>query len=151
MAEKPSEQSIFLHAVGLASPADRAAYLEDACRDNPRLRQKLDALLSAHDRLGAEQPPDGPELPHTLAEPTAERPGTMIGPYKLMERIGEGGMGLVFVAEQREPVRRKVALKIIKPGMDSRNVIARFTQGPYDLRDGRGLQSRRATSGHMQL
>src|SRR5262249_22712808 len=59
-------------------------------------------------------------------EPIAERPGTVIGPYKLKEQIGEGGMGLVFVAEQQEPVRRKVALKIIKPGMDSGQVIARF-------------------------
>src|SRR4029079_15218675 len=62
----------------------------------------------------------------TLDQPLTERPGTLIGPYKLMEQIGEGGMGLGFVAEQQEPVRRKVALKIIKPGMDTRDVIARF-------------------------
>src|SRR5207247_4232073 len=62
----------------------------------------------------------------TLDEPIAERPGTVIGPYKLMEQIGEGGMGLVFVAEQQHPVRRKVALKVIKPGMDTRQVVARF-------------------------
>jgi serine/threonine protein kinase/tetratricopeptide (TPR) repeat protein len=126
MAEKPSEQSIFLHAVGLASPADRAAYLEEVCRDHPRLRLELDALLTAHDRLGADPPPSGPELPQTIDEPTTERPGTLIGPYKLMEQIGEGGMGLVFVAEQQRPVRRKVALKVIKPGMDTRLVVARF-------------------------
>jgi WD40 repeat protein/serine/threonine protein kinase len=127
MAEKPSEQSIFLHAVGLASPADRAAYLEDVCRDNPRLQQELDALLAAHDRLGVEQPPSGPgRLLRTIDEPNTERAGTMIGPYKLMEQIGEGGFGLVFVAEQLEPVRRKVALKVIKPGMDSAQIIARF-------------------------
>ena len=59
-------------------------------------------------------------------EAITERPGTVIGPYKLMEQIGEGGMGLVFVAEQQRPVRRKVALKIIKPGMDTRDVMARF-------------------------
>ena len=58
--------------------------------------------------------------------PLTERPGTVIGPYKLMEQIGEGGMGLVFVAEQQQPLRRKVALKVIKPGMDTRQVIARF-------------------------
>jgi WD40 repeat protein/serine/threonine protein kinase len=126
MAEKPLEQSIFLHAVGLASPADRAAYLEDICRDNPRLRVEIDALFAAHDRLGADPPPSAPELPRTLDEPTTERPGTVIGPYKLLQQIGEGGMGTVFMAEQTEPVRRKVALKIIKPGMDSRQVIARF-------------------------
>ena len=69
MAEKPSEQSIFLHAVGLASPADRAAYLEEVCRDNARLRQELDALVAAHDRLGADPPPSGQELPRTIDEP----------------------------------------------------------------------------------
>jgi WD40 repeat protein/serine/threonine protein kinase len=126
MAEKPSEQSIFLHAVGLGSPADRAAYLADVCRDNPQLRLELDALLAAHDRLGAEQPPSGPELPRTMDEPATERPGTVIGPYKLLQKIGEGGMGTVFMAEQLHPVQRKVALKIIKPGLDSRQVIARF-------------------------
>ena len=60
------------------------------------------------------------------AESTQEKPGTVIGPYKLLEQIGEGGFGLVFMAEQRQPVRRKVAVKILKPGMDSRQVIARF-------------------------
>jgi len=120
MAEKPSEQSIFLHAVGLASPADRAAYLEEVGRDNPRLRAEIDALLAAHDRLGAEQPPSRPKIARTIDEPATERPGTVIGPYKLLQQIGEGGMGVVFMAEQTEPVRRKVALKIVKPGMDSR-------------------------------
>jgi serine/threonine protein kinase len=126
MAEKPSEQSIFLHAVALASPADRAAYLEDVCRNNPRLRVELDALLAAHDRLGADPPPCGPELPQTINEPTTERPGAVIGPFKLLEQIGEGGFGIVFMAEQTQPVRRKVALKVLKPGMDTRQVIARF-------------------------
>src|SRR6476660_899832 len=64
--------------------------------------------------------------PTVVGESISERPGAMIGPYKLMEQIGEGGFGLVFVAEQQEPVRRKVALKIIKPGMDSQQVITRF-------------------------
>src|SRR5205823_4729905 len=62
----------------------------------------------------------------TMDEPITERPGTVIGPYKLLEQIGEGGFGLVFVAEQQQPIRRKVALKVIKPGMDTRAVIARF-------------------------
>src|SRR5207253_6497887 len=62
----------------------------------------------------------------TVAASITERPGSVIGPYKLMEQIGEGGMGLVFVAEQQHPVRRKVAVKVIKPGMDTREVIARF-------------------------
>src|SRR5262249_32710213 len=126
MAEKASEQSIFLHAVGLASPADRAAYLEDVCRDNSQLRLELDALLAAHDRLGADPPPSGPEPPRTIDESITEGPGTVIGPYKLLQEIGEGGMGTVFMAQQTEPVKRLVALKIIKPGMDSRVVVARF-------------------------
>ena len=67
-----------------------------------------------------------PWLPRDLAEPIREQVGTAIGPYRLMEQIGEGGFGLVFVAEQERPIRRKVALKIIKPGMDTRDVIARF-------------------------
>src|SRR5262249_7981389 len=62
----------------------------------------------------------------TCDQPVREGPGTLIGPYKLLEQIGEGGMGLVFVAEQQQPVRRRVALKVIKPGMDSRQVVARF-------------------------
>ena len=75
-----------------------------------------------------EQEPDSaaPAVRTRDYEPIAERVGTMIGPYKLMEQIGEGGFGLVFVAEQQQPVKRRVALKIIKPGMDSQQVIARF-------------------------
>src|SRR5262249_10418103 len=88
--------------------------------------QKVEKLLEvrtqAEDYL--ESPPGA--LTATVNEPITERPGTVIGPYKLMEQIGEGGMGLVFVAEQQQPVRRKVALKVIKPGMDTRQVIARF-------------------------
>ena len=67
-----------------------------------------------------------PDVDATLDVPIGERPGTVIGPYKLLEQIGEGGFGVVFMAEQTEPVRRKVALKIIKPGMDTRQVVARF-------------------------
>ncbi len=83
--------------------------------------------MHAHDATCTflEDDPAGPE-PTEDHQPIAERPGTVIGPYKLMEQIGEGGFGLVFVAEQQHPIRRKVALKIIKPGMDTRDVIARF-------------------------
>src|SRR5437588_3323894 len=69
---------------------------------------------------------DVPALSTTVDEPITERPGTVIGPYKLLEQIGEGGFGLVFMAEQQQPIRRKVALKVLKPGMDTRQVIARF-------------------------
>jgi eukaryotic-like serine/threonine-protein kinase len=122
-----NERSIFAAALDISDPDQRAAYLDEACGNNAGLRQHLGELLAAREKLGS-------FLARPLAmaegtvdhEPIAERPGTTIGPYKLMEQIGEGGMGLVFVAEQQSPVRRKVALKIIKPGMDSREVIARF-------------------------
>jgi tetratricopeptide (TPR) repeat protein/serine/threonine protein kinase len=134
MTEQPAEQSIFLHAIGLPSPADRAAYLDGVCRDNLQLRTEIEALLSAHYRLGvgqqqtsAQQAPPDPENPITQAEAqSTEAPCTIIGPYKLLQEIGEGGMGTVWMAEQTHPVQRKVALKIIKPGMDSRRIIARF-------------------------
>jgi serine/threonine protein kinase/tetratricopeptide (TPR) repeat protein len=116
-----SEKSIFEAAIDKASSEERAAYLDQACGSNTVLRQEVEALLAAHDRLGSFHPAATVDEP-----PLAEKPGTVIGPYKLMEQIGEGGMGQVFVAEQQHPVRRKVALKIIKPGMDSRQVIARF-------------------------
>jgi serine/threonine protein kinase/WD40 repeat protein len=126
MAEQVSEQSIFLHAVALTSPADRAAYLDDVCREKPGLRLELDGLLAAHERLGAGPLPTGTAPAPTIDEPITQRPGTVIGPYKLLEQIGEGGFGVVFMAEQERPIRRKVALKLIKPGMDTRQVIARF-------------------------
>ena len=126
MAEQNLEQSIFLHAIGLASPADCAAYLDEACRDNPQLRADLDALLAAHDRLGAAlAPPIQPEGTQAFTPPT-ETAGSVIGPYKLLEPIGEGGMGTVWMAEQTEPIQRRVAVKVIKAGMDSKQVLARF-------------------------
>ena len=120
-------ESVFAAALQQPSPQERVAFLNQACADNPILRGRVEALLKAHDHAGSflqDQParPQGTEHYETVAE----RPGSVIGPYKLMERIGEGGMGLVFVAEQQEPIRRKVALKIIKPGMDTRQVVARF-------------------------
>jgi serine/threonine protein kinase len=116
----PTEKSIFLEAVELAEPARRAAFLDRACQDNEQLRAAVEALLHAHQR--SQGLLDATEIP---PQP-AERPGTQIGPYKLLQVIGEGGMGVVYMAEQTEPVERKVALKIIKPGMDTRQVIARF-------------------------
>jgi serine/threonine protein kinase/tetratricopeptide (TPR) repeat protein len=123
----PDPESIFAQAIGIASAADRAAFLDRVCASDPEVRQEVDKLVRDHFRAGGflEQP-----AVHGLAtvdEPAvSERPGTVIGPYRLMEQIGEGGMGLVFVAEQQQPVRRKVALKVIKPGMDTRQIVARF-------------------------
>jgi serine/threonine protein kinase/Flp pilus assembly protein TadD len=120
-----TERDVFEAALELL-PRDRAAYLHDACGDDAALRQRLEALLGKHDKAGSflEHPLVHPAT--TSDDPIGEAPGTVIGPYKLMEQIGEGGMGLVFVAEQQQPVRRKVALKVIKPGMDTRQVVARF-------------------------
>jgi serine/threonine protein kinase/WD40 repeat protein/tetratricopeptide (TPR) repeat protein len=121
-----SESGIFKAAVMLP-PERRAAYLDQACGSDAELRAEIESLLNAHDATSGflDDVPAGPDLTDDY-QPIAERPGTVIGPYKLMEQIGEGGFGLVFVAEQQHPLRRKVALKIIKPGMDTRDVIARF-------------------------
>jgi WD40 repeat protein/serine/threonine protein kinase len=120
-----SERSVFLAVLDIPDPAERSAYLDRACAGDTALRAQVEQLLKAHEEPGRfmERPA------HTLAtadEPLRERPGTVIGPYKLLEPIGEGGFGVVFLAEQAQPVRRKVALKVLKPGMDTRQVVARF-------------------------
>src|SRR5262249_48657308 len=102
------------------------AYLQQVCGGEAALAQRVRALLGAYEQSGSFLEAPAARLLATADEPPRERPGTVIGPYKLMEQIGEGGMGLVFAAEQHHPVRRKVALKLIKPGMDTREVIARF-------------------------
>ncbi len=120
-------KSIFLNAAEIASDEVRSDYIDAKCGDNAQLRGEVQSLLQHHGLLGGflESPTGGNAATIDLP-PLAERPGTQIGPYKLIQEIGEGGMGLVFMALQKEPVRRKVALKIIKPGMDTREVIARF-------------------------
>src|SRR5687767_15335506 len=119
------EQAIFEVARKIEARGAREAYLQQVC-DDPAMGQRVRALLRAYEESASflEPPAVGPVA--TVEEPIRERPGIVVGPYKLMEQIGEGGMGLVFVAEQQHPVRRKVALKLIKPGMDTREVIARF-------------------------
>src|SRR4051812_18449481 len=126
MPHSPStDRSIFLDAIEITSSVEREAFLARACRDNAQLRSAVNALLAAHGQSGdLLDAPD--QLSPTIDRPLEERPGTVIGPYKLMEEIGAGGFGLVFVAEQQQPLRRKIALKVIKPGMDTREVIARF-------------------------
>src|SRR5262249_53146242 len=101
-------------------------YLDQTCGGDPQLRARLEELLAAYPKVASFLEPPVP-LAVTVEEgPVRERPGTVIGPYKLLEQLGEGGFGVVFLAEQREPVRRKVALKVLKPGMDTRQVVARF-------------------------
>jgi serine/threonine protein kinase len=114
-------------AVEQRSPAEQEAFLDRACAGDPERRARIEQLLRAYQSAGSflERKPT-PDPLVTLDDPITEHPGAVIGPYRLMEQIGEGGMGLVFVAEQQHPVRRKVALKVIKPGMDTRQVVARF-------------------------
>jgi serine/threonine protein kinase/tetratricopeptide (TPR) repeat protein len=119
------ERSIFLQAIEIASTQERAAFLDTACGDNQPLRAAVEALLRAHERPQGLL--DAPEVaPTTVANPPWERLDSAVGPYRLLQQIGEGGMGTVFLAEQTHPVRRRVALKVVKPGMDSAGVLARF-------------------------
>lgn len=121
-------ESLFTEAVKLI-PAARPGFLERMCAGDMRLREQLDALLVAHDQTSCllDCRPDidkGSDTTHVF-DPAMI--GTVIsGRYKLLEKIGEGSMGTVWVAEQTEPVKRKVAVKLIKPGMDSKSVMARF-------------------------
>ncbi|HTI51315.1 MAG TPA: serine/threonine-protein kinase, partial [Planctomycetaceae bacterium] len=118
-------ETIFFAALERSSADERAAFLDGACGDDIALRQRVEQLLNAQPRLGEFL--DGAPLISSIDAPQIdEAPGSMIGPYKLREMLGEGGMGTVYVAEQVTPVRRTVALKVIKPGMDSREVVARF-------------------------
>jgi WD40 repeat protein/serine/threonine protein kinase len=123
----PSVETVFGEAMEIATPAERSAYLDRACGGDATLRRQVESLLDATDRAGdfLESPAGMPTLTHATPSPV-EGPGAVIGPYKLLEQIGEGGMGVVYMAEQTHPIRRRVALKVIKPGMDSRQVIARF-------------------------
>ena len=128
-----SEEILFELAVQKPTSAERAAFLDNACRGNPALKAQLKELLEAHfgaagflpkPTARAPLPVTGRSIPTDVAP--AEAPDGHIGPYKLLEKLGEGGCGIVYEAEQAEPLRRRVALKLIKPGMDSREVIARF-------------------------
>jgi tetratricopeptide (TPR) repeat protein/serine/threonine protein kinase len=134
-----NESQVFRNALQRATPAERAAYLDEACAGDPALRAAVDALLRAHDRAPdfLEQPlsalagtVDGPAAAKAAVGASAGRavrPGAVLGGrYKLLQEIGAGGMGAVWLAEQQEPVRRQVALKVVKAGLDSRSVLARF-------------------------
>jgi serine/threonine protein kinase len=137
---RSSEKSIFLEALDIESIGDRAAFVEAACRGDRALLASVTALLREHER--DDNPVDTPIVAKGNRHPFANAEtesyvalnhsfsgqalGTMIGPYKLMEQIGEGGFGLVYVADQQSPIRRRVALKVIKPGMESREVLTRF-------------------------
>ncbi|HEX4120922.1 MAG TPA: tetratricopeptide repeat protein [Verrucomicrobiae bacterium] len=138
---EPPNQEVAVFAAALELPADqRSAYLDQACAGDLALRQQVDALLRVHDEAGNFFDKLASVAQPTAAEGTmpgstgnlripaipSEKPGDRIGRYKLLQQIGEGGCGVVYMAEQEEPVRRRVALKVIKLGMDTKSVIARF-------------------------
>jgi len=140
MTNSPDREVAVFNAARRLPPGERAAYLDEACAGDAALRQRVEELLQASEEAGAflESPapgaeplspaaaPPGPGGTVRLASVPAEKPGDRIGRYKLLQQIGEGGCGVVYMAEQEEPVRRRVALKIIKLGMDTKSVIARF-------------------------
>jgi WD40 repeat protein/serine/threonine protein kinase len=121
-----TERTIFLAALDIDDPVERVAYVERACGDDSGLRCQVEGLLTAHRRPSEFMARPAPALVTVELPPAAETPGATVGPYKLLEEIGEGGFGVIYVAEQTAPLRRKVALKVLKPGMDSRAVVARF-------------------------
>src|SRR5262245_46262645 len=131
----PPNREVALFSAALELPAsERAAYLDGACADDPGLRQRLDALLGVHEKaitfldgpaLEAQESPGGSDVADAtvrVSAPLAEKAGDRIDRYKLLQQIGEGGCGVVYMAEQEEPVRRRVALKVIKLGMDTKQV-----------------------------
>src|SRR5262245_33770713 len=121
----PNIEEIFFAALEIEGRDARSAFLDQVCGD-PELRRRVERLLARD--VQASGFLESPAAPPTVTVETTslpQNPDSSIGPYKLMEEIGEGGMGVVYVAEQSKPVRRKVALKIIKPGMDTKQVIAR--------------------------
>lgn len=124
---KPTVEEILEIAIKLPTAQERAAYLRGACGDDTKRRNQVESLIDACENATGFMPTEPGELGITIPDrPLTEVPGSAIGRYKLLQQIGEGGMGAVFMAEQTEPVRRKVALKIIKLGMDTKSVVARF-------------------------
>ncbi len=142
-------EDIFGNAIEIPSPRVRDAYLKAVCGEDTALRNEIESLLQAHECVGdfLDSPRLGPgyfyaatmsvsltedrafdigDDPDALTRLDEDRPGGMIGPYKLLQQIGEGGMGVVYIAEQTAPVQRRVALKILKLGMDTRRILARF-------------------------
>src|SRR5262249_30829567 len=141
--EQQKVKSLFLAAVEKATPAERDAFLDEACAGNAALRQRVEALLRTHDvpsdllercarELRAEDGPGTSGDRSSWPEPETDVPagadvlGTRLGPYQLLQQLGEGGMGTVYLAAQEAPVRRQVALKVIKPGTDTAQILARF-------------------------
>ena len=128
MSSSQNREGLLFAAVLAKSPGERSVFLDGACLGDDALRQRLEALLAAH--AAPDELPPAPAVKGTIKLEFTETPdeavGQKIGRYKILERVGEGGCGVVYVAEQTEPVRRRVALKVIKLGMDTKQVVARF-------------------------
>jgi serine/threonine protein kinase len=128
MNKRPKDiKSVFSEALEKKTAEERAAYLDKVCGNDASLRTEFESLLRAYDNVGDFL--EAPVLDSSVSlddSPVSEAPGNIIDRYKLLERIGEGGMAVVYMAEQEKPIRRKVALKIIKLGMDTKQVISRF-------------------------
>jgi eukaryotic-like serine/threonine-protein kinase len=119
------EEALF--ALALAKPVEkRAAFLDRECGSDAALRARLESLLAAHEQPDTVPATARPTIKLDFADAPDEAVGQTLGRYKLLERVGEGGCGVVYVAEQTAPVRRRVALKVIKLGMDTKQVVARF-------------------------
>ena len=124
MSIDPQKKHLFDLAVEISDPQKQAQFLEVACAGNHVLQAELEELL--HHDAAENNPLDAPPVPSILNRFSGLQPGTQIGPYKIREQIGEGGFGEVYVAEQTKPIRRKVALKLVKLGMDSKEIVGRF-------------------------
>jgi hypothetical protein len=126
----PNREELLFQLALLKPIAERAEFLDRECGDDAALQARIGALLAAHDEPDELLPKGGPAVAGTMKLDLQDAPdeavGQMLGPYKLLERLGEGGCGVVYVAEQTRPVRRRVALKVIKLGMDTKQVVARF-------------------------
>src|SRR5262245_18985020 len=131
MTPDKSLQALFNEALERDDSGERARFLDEACGADAVRRGRVEKLLRAHDEAGRffsepSKVPLSAHTPGTIALPLTEKPGDKIGRYKILQQIGEGGCGVVYMAEQQEPVCRRVALKVIKLGMDTKQVIARF-------------------------
>src|SRR5262245_12306086 len=125
-----TERDVFIAALQQEDPDQRRAYLVEACAERPDLHRQVEELLRLHEGAGnfLERPAGEEAASGAFSDAAPEGAGTLVGAYKLLERIGEGGMGTVWMAQQTEPIRRLVAVKLIKAGMDCRQVVARFEQ-----------------------
>src|SRR6185312_11323018 len=130
MSDSPNRDAEIFEAALKLSAEQRAEYLQETCGNDAALRGRIEGLLKAYQDAGGfmEEPAAsaGKTIVLSLSPSSDEKPGDKIGRYKLLQQIGEGGCGVVYMAEQEEPVRRRVALKVIKLGMDTKSVIARF-------------------------